>query len=91
MANEADAAKDRLIKQLETENEQLKTENEQFKTENEQLKTENEQFKTENEQLNEQLKGRIELLGLDEQIDSETQFDSIIVGKMDRSSDDIQF
>ncbi|MEY3305766.1 MAG: hypothetical protein RLZZ139_4139 [Cyanobacteriota bacterium] len=63
MANEADAAKDRLIKQLETEN----------------------------EQLNEQLKGRIELLGLDEQIDSETQFDSIIVGKMDRSSDDIQF
>ena len=61
MANEAESvyAKDRLIKQLKTENEQLK--------------------------------GRIELLGLDEQIDSETQFDSIIVGKMDRSSDDIQF
>lgn len=65
MANEADAAKDRLIKQLETENEQLKTENEQ-------------------------LKGGIKLLGLNEQLDSETQFDSIIVGKRDRSLD-IQF
>lgn len=60
MANEAESvyAKDRLIKQLKTENEQLK--------------------------------GRIELLGLDEQLDGEIQFDSIIVGKRDQSLN-IQF